>query len=235
VDSFEWNKIFGAVLAALVAALGLAIATGYFFPVAPLEKQAYVVEGVEEEAAAGGAAGGEAEQPIALLLASANPTRGEAQFKKCAACHTIDKGGAAGIGPNLYGIMGRAHAQAAGYDYSDALDATASQRWDWEGMSAWLANPRKYIPGNKMSFAGIGKAQDRADLLAYLNTKADSPLPLPAAPAPAPAADAAAPAAGGGDAAALAAPATSGPETAQSQGQPEGMVDKQAATAGAAP
>jgi cytochrome c len=193
VDSYEWNKIAGWVLAAAISVLGLSILTGYMFPVHYPETAAYVVQGVEADASAGGAAA-EAEKPIEFYLASADPAKGEAQFKKCASCHSIDKGGAAGIGPNLYGIVGEKHGAAPGFGYSEALKATGDKVWDWQGLAAWLANPKQYIPGNKMSFAGISKPEDRANLIAYLNTKDDSPLPMPAAPAetaaPAPAAGA---------------------------------------------
>ncbi len=191
MDSYEFNKIAGWVLAALIAVLGLSIITGYLFPVHPLEQQAYVVQGVEAAAAAGGEA--EAEKPIGVFLASANLEKGAAQFKKCASCHTIEKGGAQGIGPNLYGIVGSKHAHIPGFGYSDGMKATGDKIWDWDTLSSWIENPRKYIPGNKMAFAGIGKPQDRADLLAFLNSKSDSPKPLPAVveavPADAPAAE----------------------------------------------
>lgn len=189
MDSYEINRILGWVLAALVAVLGLSIFTGYLFPVHEPEQRAYVVAGVEEEAGAGvGTA--EAEKPIEFFLASADLAKGEQQFKKCAACHTIEKGGAQGIGPNLWGIVGARHAHIAGFAYSPAMQATADKIWDWQSLSEWLRNPKAYIPGNKMSFAGLGKPEDRANLIAYLNSKSDSPKPLPAPPA----AEAAAPA-----------------------------------------
>lgn len=202
MDSYEWNKIAGWVLAAAISVLGLSILTGYMFPVHLPKTPAYVVQGVEAEAGAGGAAA-EAEKPIEFFLASADPAKGEAQFKKCASCHSIEKGGAVGIGPNLYGIVGAKHGNAPGFAYSDALKATGDKVWDWQGLAAWLSNPKKYIPGNKMSFAGISKPEDRANLIAFLNSKSDAPLPAPAAPAeaapaaaaPAVAAPAAAPAA----------------------------------------
>ncbi len=206
MDSYEWNKIAGWALAAAISVLGLSILTGYMFPVNLPEKPAYVVQGVEVAAAAGGAA--EAEKPIEFYLASADLAKGEAQFKKCASCHAIENGGANGIGPNLYGIVGNKHAAVPGFTYSGALEASASSGkvWDWQSMSAWLANPRQYIPGNKMSFAGISKPEDRANLIAYLNSKDSSPLPVPAAPAEA--APAAADAAAAPAADAAAAPAT---------------------------
>jgi cytochrome c len=210
VDSYEWNKIAGWVLAATASVLGLSILTGAMFQVHPPEKPAFIVEGVEEAGAAGGAAAA-AEKPIEFYLATADIAKGEAQFKKCASCHTIDKGGASGIGPNLYGIVGSHHAHLGSFGYSDAMKATAGKSWDWDALSHWLSNPKKYIPGNKMSFAGIGKPEDRANLIAYLNSKSDSPLPAPAVPAEAPAAAPAADAAAAPAAGAAAAPAAAAP------------------------
>ncbi len=186
MDSYEINRILGWVLAALVAVLSLSIFTGYLFPVNEPEQRAYVVAGVEEEAPAAGAAA-ETEKPIEFFLASADVARGEAQFRKCAACHTIERGGAQGIGPNLWGIIGARHAHIAGFNYSPAMQATADKVWDWQNMSEWLRNPRGYLPGNRMSFAGLGRPQDRADLLAFLNSMSDNPRPLPAPPAAEPA------------------------------------------------
>lgn len=117
-------------------------------------------------------------------------------FKKCAACHTDTASGPSGLGPNLWGTMGKPVAHVAGFAYSDALKSHGGS-WDWETMSAWLTSPKKFAPGTKMTFAGLSKPEDRANVIAYLNSKSDSPMPLPAAPAAAPAtADAAAPAAG---------------------------------------
>jgi len=193
VDSYEWNKIIGWVLAAAIAVLGLSILTGFVYSPGHSETKGYIVEGVEAEADAGAGAA-EAVQPIAAFLATANPAKGEAQFKKCAACHTVTKGGANGQGPNLYGILGAKVAHLAGFAYSDAVKNHGGN-WGWDELSHWVESPRKYIAGNKMSFAGISKPQDRADLLVYLNSQSDSPLPLPAVPvAEAPAAEA--PAAG---------------------------------------
>ncbi len=183
MDAYEWNKIAGWVLTALIAVLGLSIGTGYLFPVRELDQPAYIVEGVEEEDAGGAAA--DAEPPISVFLASADLARGENEFRKCSACHTIERGGANGIGPNLWGIMGARHAQVAGFSYSPAMAATADQLWGWDEMSEWIRSPRTYIPGNRMSFAGISRAQDRANLLAWMNQQGDRPLPLPAPPPPA--------------------------------------------------
>jgi cytochrome c len=156
------------------------------------EKMGYPIEGVEMEGEGSGSA--EAEQPIAALLAGADAAKGEGVFKKCTACHTINKGGANGTGPNLWGVMGSPIGKhVPGYAYSPALTGKGGN-WDWQAMSDWLKSPRDFAPGTKMTFAGLGKAEDRANLLAYMNTQGDSPLPLPAASAAAPAGDAATPA-----------------------------------------
>lgn len=179
MDSFEWNKLAGWVLGAAVTVLGLSIVSGMVYEQEPLAQKGYKVEGVIEEVATTGAV--EAEQPIAFYLASANPGQGEAQFKKCAACHTINNGGANGIGPNLWGVVGRAVGKHPGYAYSDAVGG-AGGNWGWDELNAWLKNPKKHMPGNKMSFAGIGKPEDRANLIAWLNTQGSN---LPAPPPPA--------------------------------------------------
>jgi cytochrome c len=194
------NTIAGWVLAGGIVALGLSIVTGmYFHPEAP-EKEGFAVV-----AEAAGEAGGAAAVPIATLLATADIAKGEAVFKKCAACHTINQGGANGIGPNLWAAMGKPHGHVPGFAYSDALKSVPGN-WDWEGMDKWLANPKKYAPGTKMTFAGLGNPEERANLILYLNAQGSN-LPLPTPPAAeAPAADAAAADAATGEAGA--APAT---------------------------
>ena len=178
------------VLAGGIAALGLTIASGmYFAPHAP-EKQGFVIPGVESSEGGGAAAA----VPIATLLATADIAKGEAIFKKCVACHTIASGGANGIGPNLYATLGKPLASHAGFAYSDALKSKGGT-WTFEAMNEWLANPKKYAPGNKMTFAGLGNPEERAAVLLYLNSQGSN-LPLPAAPAAAAPVDgAAAPAA----------------------------------------
>ena len=179
------NTIAGWVLAGGIVALGLSIVTGMYFKAEAPEKEGFAVV-VEDAAAAGGAAA----VPIATLLATADIAKGEAVFKKCAACHTIAQGGANGIGPNLWASMGKAHGHVAGFAYSDALKSIPGN-WDWEGMDKWLANPKKYAPGTKMTFAGLGNPEERANLIFYLNAQGSN-LPLPTPPAAeAPAADAA--------------------------------------------
>ncbi len=170
------NTIAGWVLAGCAAALGLSIVSGMIFETGAPEKPGYPVEGAAE--AGGGAA---AAVPIATLLASADPAKGAEVFKKCAACHTVTQGGANGIGPNLYGVLGKKHGHLPGFAYSAALTGVPGN-WDFDAMNAWLTSPRKYAPGTKMTFAGLGSAEDRANLIVYLNQQGSN-LPLPAAPA----------------------------------------------------
>ena len=169
------NTIAGWVLGGGIVALGLTIVTGEYFKGERPEKMGYVVEGVEAEAGAGGAA---AEKPIEFYLASADPAKGEQVFKKCAACHNADKGGANALGPNLWGVLGKSHGHVPGFAYSDALKSKPGN-WDWSSLNEWLTSPKAYAPGTKMGFAGIKKDEDRANVIAFLRTLSDNPVPLP--------------------------------------------------------
>ncbi len=177
------NTIAGWVLAAGIAALGLTVVTGEYFRAERPEKMGYTVEGVEQEAAAGGEP---AEQPAAFYLAKADPAKGADVFKKCGACHSDQKGGPNMIGPQLWGVVGRPVGTEAGFSYSDAIKAHVGP-WTFDELFQWLKSPKAYAPGTKMTFAGLSKPEDRADLIAYLNTESDHPEPLPTAPAAAPA------------------------------------------------
>lgn len=171
------NTIAGWVLFAGIVALGGSLVAGEVFHGERPEKMGYPIEGVEAEGE-----GGEAEQPIEFYLASADAAKGADVFKKCQACHTVDQGGANGLGPNLWATMGKPHGHVPGFAYSDALKGVPGT-WDWKAMSDWLANPKKYAPGTKMTFAGLSNPQDRANVIAFLNSKSPAPLPLPTAPA----------------------------------------------------
>jgi cytochrome c len=172
------NTLAGWLLGAGIVALGATILTGEIFHSERPEKMGYPIEGVVDPNAKEGAA----EQPIAVYLAAADPAKGEQVFKKCTACHTIEKGGPNGTGPNLWGVMGAPIGKhAPGFAYSAALSGKGGN-WDWETLSQWVKSPRDFAPGTKMTFAGLGKPEDRANLLAYLNTQGDAPKPLPAAP-----------------------------------------------------
>ncbi|MGY4399106.1 cytochrome c [Sphingomonas sp. UYAg733] len=182
------NTIAGWVLAAFGAALGLSIVGGMVYHAEAPEKPGYPIEGAEAEGS-----GGAAEVPIATLLAAADPAKGADVFKKCTACHTIAQGAANGIGPNLYGTLGEGIAEGkAGFAFSDALKSHGG-KWGFDEMNTWLTSPRKFANGTKMTFAGLGNAQDRANVIAYLNQQGSN-LPLPAAPAAATAAAPATPA-----------------------------------------
>ena len=178
------NTIAGWVLGACGAALGLSIVSGMIFHSEKPEKMGYPIEGVAE-----GGSGAAPEVPIASLLATADPAKGAEVFKKCTACHTVAQGAANGLGPNLYATVGEAIATGkGGFPFSDALKAKGG-KWDFDSLNAWLTNPRAFASGTKMTFAGLPNAQDRANVIVYLNTMGSN-LPLPAAPAAAPAPEA---------------------------------------------
>ena len=171
------NTIAGWVLFGGIAALGFSIVSGKYFHAdgdQRPETMGYEIEGVVVSG------GGDSGPAIETLLQTADVAAGEKVFSKCAACHTINSGGANGIGPNLYNSMGKPHGHVAGFAYSDALKSIPGN-WDWTSMNAWLESPRKYAPGTKMTFAGLGKAEDRANLMVYMNAQGSN-IPLPAAP-----------------------------------------------------
>ncbi len=172
----RFNTIAGWVLFAGIIALGLSIVSGKFFhadkPERP-ETLGYVIEGVETE-------GGEAEMTMAeaLNMEGVDASKGEQVFAKCTACHTIEQGGANGIGPNLWAVMGsQIGSHVPGYAYSSAL-VDKGGVWDWETMDAWLKSPRAFANGTKMSFAGLSKIEDRAAVAIYMN-EYGSNLPVP--------------------------------------------------------
>ncbi|MFM7028892.1 MAG: c-type cytochrome [Chakrabartia sp.] len=180
--SDQFNTIAGWTLAAGIVALGATIVTGQIFKHHPVESGGFAVAGAESGAEGGAAA----EPPIAALLQTADAAKGAEVFKKCASCHTINQGGANGIGPNLWGTLGEEIGKGkAGFAFSPALSGHGG-KWDFEAMNQWLKSPKKFADGTKMSFAGLSKPEDRANVIAYLNAQGSN-LPLPAAPAAAPA------------------------------------------------
>ncbi len=181
------NTIAGWALFSGIVALGLGSLSGHYFLADKTErpeKMGYEIEGVVSSE--GGEAAAEA--PIEARLATGDAAKGEAVFKKCQSCHTINAGGAMGIGPNLHAVMGEGVAARAGFAFSEDLKKHGG-KWDWATMDAWLKSPKAFAPGTKMTFAGLSDGQDRANVILYLNAQGSN-LPLPAAPA-APAADAA--------------------------------------------
>ena len=180
MDSFEINKILGAILFTCLVMLALNIAAGAMFSPAKPAKPGYEVAATEEPAQGAKPEAAAPAEPIEKLLASASVEKGEQGAKKCVACHTFTKGGPNRVGPNLWGIVNRPKASEAGFAYSDALKSKGGN-WTIDDLSAFLASPRGYAPGTKMTFVGLAKGSERADVIAYLNSLADSPAPLPKA------------------------------------------------------
>lgn len=177
-NSLEMNKIFAAILTAGVTFGAAGLIGRLIVHPTPLKESAIQIgEPVQVQAVAAIAA--PALEPITPLLAAANVQAGQQLAQRqCASCHSLNEGGRNGVGPNLYGIIGAKHAHAAGFNYSAAIRAMADKPWTYEDMNAWIANPRGYAPGNKMTYAGMASLQNRADLIAYLRSIS------PNAPAP---------------------------------------------------
>jgi cytochrome c len=174
----RFTTIAGWVLFAGIVALGTSIVSGLYFNQERPEKMGYPIEGVVAEGPAA-----EPAKPIEFYLASADPAAGEQVFKKCATCHNADKGGPNALGPNLWGVLGEPIGKGAnGFAFSTALSGKGGN-WNWDNLSEWLTSPKAFAPGTKMTFAGLSKPEDRANVIAFLNAHSDSPLPLPAAPA----------------------------------------------------
>ncbi len=189
MDSFEINKILGAVLGTCLLLLAVHIASGAIFTPAVPAKPGYEIAVKEEQPAGGGGAAAPKEVPIAQILASASPQQGEQAAKVCLTCHNMGKGQGNKVGPDLFGVVGRAVASVPGFNYSAALKAKGGT-WTFEALDPWLANPRKDVSGTLMTFGGVPSQKQRADIIAYLNSNSDSPLPLPQAADAAPAAPA---------------------------------------------
>ena len=180
MDSFELNKIIGAILMTALIVIGINKLSDTIFHVEKPEKSAYKVEGVE--LASSSDVNTEVKEVVQLdikeILAMGNLAHGEKVFKKCSACHIVAKGGKNKIGPALYGIVGKASAVSEGYSYSKALKAHG-KNWSFEELNAYLLKPQAHIKGTKMAFAGLRKDKDRASVILYLNSQSDSPLPKP--------------------------------------------------------
>ncbi|MFD0917045.1 c-type cytochrome [Pseudahrensia aquimaris] len=181
MDSFEWNKIFGALLAGAFVVLGLNFLSEAIYHSEKPEQFGYAVE-VDESATASASA--EPEEvvipPVAPLLASADISKGESVAKKCAACHNFNEGGANKVGPALWDIVNKQMASAEGFSYSGALkEYGADKVWSYDSLNKFLLKPKAYIKGTSMGFAGIKKVEDRAALIAYMRSLSNDPAPLP--------------------------------------------------------
>jgi len=184
MDSFEWNKIIGAVLATALFIMVVKIASEAIFHVPKPAKPGYDVPGVEETQTAEVSKPAEETLPdFATVIPAADQAHGQQVAQRCTQCHDWAKGGPNRIGPNLYGIIGRVRGTHEGFNFSAAMKNKGGE-WSYVDLFHYLKSPGTFIPGNKMAFAGLPKAQDRIDLIAFMRTWADSPPPLPP-PAPA--------------------------------------------------
>jgi len=177
LDSFEMNKVLGAVLGTCLGVVALNIAAGAVFTPEKLAKAGYDINVPTTAPGAAPSTPAQPEVPLGQLLASADINRGSEAAKKCATCHSFEKGGRALVGPPLWGVVGRAKASIAGFNYSPALKQ-ASGSWTIADLFTFVTNPKGMVPGTMMTFSGIPRPAERADLMAYLNSLADNPAPL---------------------------------------------------------
>lgn len=231
MDSFEINKLIGGLLGTVFVVFSVGIASDALFSSHAPEKPGFPIEAAE--AAEGEAAApAEAAKPIAELLASADATKGQAVFKKCQACHSGEKGGPNKVGPDLWEIVDRPVAHHEGFAYSSGMKEFAKggeEKWTFDNLNHFLTSPKNFVKGTAMGFAGLKKDDERADVIAYLRTLADSPVPLPAVDAAAPA-EGAAPAPAEG-----AAPAAPAPAEEAAPAPAEGAAPAEKAPAAPAP
>ena len=180
MDSFELNKILGAILGTCLILLVTSFtAAALFAPVMP-EKPGFLIAAKEESHGGEGKEAAVPSEPIEKLLQTASVEKGAGAAKKCAACHTFEKGGPNRVGPNLWGVVDRDRATEPGFNYSAAMKAKGG-KWTYDELNKFIANPKGYINGTAMGFAGIPKDSERADVIDYLHTLADTPVPLPTA------------------------------------------------------
>jgi cytochrome c len=180
MDSFELNKIMGAVLGTCLFLMVMNIAAEAVFSPKKMEKPGYDIA-VKEEAAAPGKAAAAPSEPIEKLLQTASIEKGGVAAKKCAACHTFEKNGPNRVGPNLFGTVNeKIGSGKGGFNFSAAMKGKGGE-WTFDALNKFIANPKGFVPGTAMGFAGIQKDSERADVIAYLASLGDTPVPLPTA------------------------------------------------------
>ena len=177
MNSFEINKIITAILVTILVVFGIGKISDIIFDKDDKDIVAYKVEGSTESTAATSVSA-ESSIDISAFLAIGDIATGEKVFKKCKSCHSIKQGGGNKIGPKLWNVMFRPAGAITDYKYSKALSSYGKE-WNWEEMNGFLIKPSKWIPNNKMGFAGIKSEKDRASVILYLNQNSDSPKPLP--------------------------------------------------------
>ncbi|MCS6761391.1 MAG: cytochrome c family protein [Candidatus Devosia symbiotica] len=185
MDSFELNKIIGAVLGTLLFVMGTGfVAEAIYHPIED-NGPGYALPEPTAEAGAAHADAAPAEVPLAVLLAKADPAKGASAVKKCQSCHNFGENEPSKQGPQLYAVVGRPEGSVEGFGYSDGMKEhnAAGDVWSYENLNAFLTKPSDYVKGTKMAFAGIKTAEERADVLAYLQTLSHDPVPFPAADA----------------------------------------------------
>ncbi|MBV9633316.1 MAG: cytochrome c family protein [Methylobacteriaceae bacterium] len=178
MDSFEFNKIAGAVLGTLLFVTGLGILSEGIFYVPRPKVPGYDLPAEQAPAAGSAQAATTPAEPLPVLLAKADPKKGETDAKVCQTCHNFEKGGGIKTGPDLYGVLDRPKASFPGFSYSDALKSKGGN-WSFEDLDAFINSPRGYANGTKMTFPGEKDPHKRADILAYLDKLSDNPAPLP--------------------------------------------------------
>ncbi|GJD51843.1 Cytochrome c-552 [Methylobacterium crusticola] len=178
MDSFELNKVAGAVLGALLFAMGTGFLAELIYKPKPAGDRGYALPAAQEAAAGGGAPEAAKDEPLPVRLASADAAKGQSAAKKCQACHSFEKGGPNKVGPDLWGVVGRAKGSHEGFNYSAAMKAKGGE-WSYEDLDHFIHGPKAFVAGTIMAFAGVPSGQERADILAYLKGLSDKPVDFP--------------------------------------------------------